>query len=115
MSTEMPSMATVPSTTLRSIRTRTAWKLLSAARTSHMRGLGGTWNPGGDDEFYPRSTRRANAPKRPGTEICRDGQTWGPRVADVRRAVVQRAQNFAAPSGHAVEQQVSRQGGPEGR
>src|SRR6478609_964001 len=47
MSTEMPSIATVPSTTIRSIRTRTAWKLPSAARTSHMRGLGNVESGGG--------------------------------------------------------------------
>src|SRR4051812_50227685 len=38
MSTAMPSIATVPSTTIKSIRTTTAWKLPSAARTSHMNG-----------------------------------------------------------------------------
>src|SRR5262245_62286669 len=37
MSTGMLTRATVPSTTMSIIRTRTAWKFPSAARTIHMR------------------------------------------------------------------------------
>src|SRR5262245_36788671 len=81
MSTEMPSIATVPSTTISIIRTRTAWKLLSAARTSHMDGLGGTCHWGQDFGLYSASTLGAKTPARAGDP---DWQIAVPKKTDGR-------------------------------